>query len=35
MKLDERAASLDRIKTSAKCNVILVSFKAGSTGEVD
>jgi hypothetical protein len=33
MKMDEREASLNKIKTSMKCNVILVSFKAGSTGQ--
>jgi hypothetical protein len=32
MKMDERQASLNKIKTSKTVRVILISFKAGSTG---
>jgi SNF2 family DNA or RNA helicase len=32
MKMEDREASLKKIKESDKCRVILVSFKAGSTG---
>lgn len=32
MSKEDREASLEKIKNNAKCQVILVSFKAGSTG---
>lgn len=35
MRNDKRQESLEKIKTSKSVNVILISFKAGSTGASD
>lgn len=35
MTKDHREASLERIRTSKNVRVILISFKAGSTGELE